>query len=110
MTVEFEILENGQKVHIRGPLTIYGAAQARDRFLQALRAGADIEIDLSAVDELDTAGFQLLLALKQEGRRKGCDVRLVGHSRAVLEVIDLYHMAAELGDPLVIPAESGAPY
>jgi len=53
---------------------------------------------------MDSAGFQLLLAAKREGTRLGKAVRFVSHSQAALEVIDLYDMAAQFGDPLLLSA------
>ena len=89
---------------LAGDLTIYAAADAKAGLTALLEACSEVELDLSAVSEIDTAGFQLLLLIKREAQRLGKTVRLVAHSRATLELIDLYNMAAQLGDPLVIPA------
>ena len=89
---------------LAGEFTIYAAADAKARLTALLEACAEVELDLSAVSEIDTAGFQLLLLIKREAQRLGKTVRFVAHSRTTLELIDLYNMAAQLGDPLVIPA------
>lgn len=89
---------------LAGDLTIYAAAEAKAGLTALLEACSEVELDLSAVSEIDTAGFQLLLLIKREAQRLGKTVRFVAHSRATLELIDLYNMAAQLGDPLVIPA------
>ena len=67
-------------------------------------ASARLEIDLSAVGEIDTAGFQLLVLVKREAQRLGKQAHIVAHSEAVRELLDFYNMAAEFGDPLLIPA------
>jgi anti-sigma B factor antagonist len=47
----------------------------------------------------------LMLARRTAGSLHG-DLRLVGHSPAVLEVFDLLKLAAYFGDQVVIPARS----
>jgi len=85
-------------------LTIYNAAPLKQRLLDALHGSERLEIDLSAVAEIDTAGFQLLVLLKREARRLDKEAHIVAHSEAVREVLDFYNMAAAFGDPLLIPA------
>jgi ABC-type transporter Mla MlaB component len=64
--------------------------------------------DLLQVGDIDTAGLQLLILLKKEAQRTGKRVAIVAHSQAVRSVIDFCNLAAELGDPLVIPAAESA--
>lgn len=92
------------RLRIEGEFTIYHARQIRDDLLEHLDSSKEIELDLGGVTEMDTAGIQLLLAAKREGLRRGKPVRYVSHSQAALEVIDLYDMAAQFGDPLLISA------
>ena len=56
------------------------------------------------IGEIDTAGLQLLILLKKEAQRAGKTISIVAHSQSVRAVIDFCKLAAELGDPLVIPA------
>lgn len=85
-------------------LTIYNALAQKQQLLDALAAVDELELNLSQVAEMDTAGLQLLILLKREALRAGKCVRIVAHSQAVSSVIDFCNMAAEFGDPLVIPA------
>ena len=97
--------ENGIcRLQMEGEFTIYNAMEIRDGLMAHLAANNEIELNLSGITEMDTAGFQLLLAAKREGTRLGKVVRYVSHSQAALEVIDLYDMAAQFGDPLLISA------
>lgn len=97
--------ENGIcRLQIEGELTIYNGLEIRNGLMDHLAASKEIEVDLGGVSEMDTAGFPLLLAAKREGTRLGKTVRFVSHSQAALELIDLYNMAAQFGDPLLIPA------
>ncbi len=92
------------QVTIVDALNIYCAAEAKEQLLHALEAGRELEIDLAHVDELDTAGVQLMLMVKQEAQRAGKDCVFIHHSPAVREVMDLLNLASALGDPVVIPA------
>jgi len=85
-------------------LTIYNAIDAKRQLLDAVNALKTLELDLSRVSELDTAGFQLLVLAKREAQKIGHNLRIVAHSPAVLEVIEFYNMVAYFGDPIVIPA------
>jgi anti-anti-sigma factor len=88
-----------------GPMTIYTAAEIKSRLLGGLRSASILEIDLSHVGEMDTAGFQLLVMAKRESLRLGKTLRIVAHSPAVREVLEFYNKDAFFGDPVVIPAE-----
>jgi len=43
--------------------------------------------------------------LKREAQRQQKPLRFHGHSKAVLQVIDLYNMAGVFGDPLLLSGE-----
>jgi anti-sigma B factor antagonist len=88
-----------------GPMTIYTAGEIKARLVNGIGSAAIVELDLSHVGEMDTAGFQLLVMAKREAQRLGRTLRIVAHSPAVREVIDFYNMDAFFGDPMIIPAE-----
>jgi anti-anti-sigma regulatory factor len=75
-----------------GELTIARARQMKDTLLGHLRGTKSLDVDLSGVEEMDTAGFQLLLLLKKEAaaRRKGLSI--TAHSKATSLVFELYNM------------------
>jgi anti-anti-sigma factor len=88
-----------------GPMTIYNANEIKAQLMSGLQAAPIVELDLSHVNEMDTAGFQLLVMAKRESQRQGHTLRIIAHSPAVREVIDFYNMDAFFGDPMVIPAD-----
>ena len=85
-------------------LTIYHATELKGRLIDALAACDELELDLLHVGEIDSAGLQLLLLLKREAQRGGKKVAFVAHSQVVCAPIEFFNLAAELGDPLVLPA------
>lgn len=99
--------EGKAALKLQGELTIYAVAEAH-RELQAQEAKhPDLILDLSAVTEMDSAGFQLLLWLKRRVALRGRSLALVHHSSAVVEVLDLLAVAGEFGDPILLsPSEA----
>lgn len=92
------------KVLAEGSMSIYDAAQQKPVFLGILQKHPHLEIDLSEVDEMDTAGLQLLLLLKRTAAKTGKSISLVAHSPASLDVIDRYNLGGYFGDPVIIPS------
>jgi len=101
-------METSTCLPIDQDLTIYNAAVLKGQLLEALAVVEQLDLDLSQVAEVDTAGIQLLILVKQEATRLGKALRIVQHSPAVREVIDFYNLAAHFGDPLVILAKEAA--
>lgn len=92
------------RLFLEGNLTIYEAQSIKERLLNALAGCQMLELDLSQVGEIDTAGFQLLILAKREAAYLGKSLNLVAHSAAVREVLDFFNMVGFFGDPLLIPA------
>ena len=79
-------------------LTIYEAASVKDGLLNNLARRSVIELDLSQVVEIDTAGLQLLMLAERESRRQGKTLRISTWSPAVQELIQLYNLADLFGN------------
>ena len=103
MTISIETREGVCHARVAGGMTIYQATEMKGELLHCLERGAEVEIDLSEVGEMDTAGFQLLLLAKREAADAGKPLRLVAHSPATLEALALFNMFAYFGDPVVMP-------
>jgi ABC-type transporter Mla MlaB component len=91
-----------RRIAMHGAMTIYEAVDQKRTLLGALAECEDLEIDLSGVSEMDTAGIQLLLLAKREAAKSAKRLRLTAHSAASLEAIDLYDLGSYFGDPVVI--------
>lgn len=89
-------------------MTIYQAPEQKEKLLAALEGGPSVEVDLSQVGEIDTAGLQLLMLVKREAHKAGKDLRLSGHSPAVRELIEFTRLSGYFGDPMVIPRGENA--
>ena len=103
-------MSDDHTLRIEGEFTIFRAMELKP----VLFAEPPVtDIDLSAVTELDSAGLQLLMLAKKTAVAQGRELRLTGHSEAVIDVFELLNVAAYFGDPVVMgsrtkPATGGA--
>ena len=88
-------------MHLSGELTIFSVQDIRQRLLEVLASLDELMVDLGEVNEIDTAGLQLMLLAK---RKAGKTVRFRNHPDPVLRLIDLSNLAHTLGDPLILKA------
>lgn len=95
------------QLRVEGEMTIFRAAELKETMLAALEMANTLEVNLSGVTEFDTAGVQLLMLAKKTAQAAERELRLTGHSPAVLEALELLHLVSYFGDPVVIePQES----
>ena len=97
-----------RRLAVEGDLTVYGAAALKKRLLDALARATQLEVDLSRVAEVDTAGMQVLILAKREALKAGKSLRLSGHSPAILDALDLFDLGAYFGDPVFISKEGAS--
>ncbi|MDP5240250.1 STAS domain-containing protein [Uliginosibacterium sp. 31-16] len=85
-------LAPGPAMHIglSGDLTIAEAAETRDALALALTTSETLDLDLGALENIDVAGLQVLLALLLEKH----PVRLTNPSEALRKVVGLLHIEA----------------
>lgn len=76
-----------------GELTIFTVGDWHRRVTEVLDGGAQLQFDVSAVEEIDSAGLQLLLMLAAD---KGARVLLAGASAAVQRIVTLAGVGAVL--------------
>ena len=88
-------------------MTIYRAVELHQALLNQLAQRELLELDLSKVTEMDTAGVQLLLVAKQAARANNKELRVVGTSPAVVEVFQLLNLAWYFDDLRFIPSAAG---
>lgn len=102
------IMSANQRISLTEDLTIYHAFEQKQKLLDALSTANSLELDLSQVGEMDTAGLQLLILLKKEAQSADKRVVIVAYSQAVRSTIDFCNLTTEFGDPPVIPAREAS--
>lgn len=86
------------KLVMNEDMTIYAIADIKQQLSEELEIHDSFEVDLSNVEEIDSSGIQLLLALKSELKHKQKKFRLEKISDAAAKLIEIYG----LGDNLAI--------
>lgn len=96
---------DGAKLALSGSLTIYEAREAHALMIQALARlqGTDWQVDLAELDELDSAGAQLLLALQRQADERGAQLRIRNPAPAVLELLQLLRLHTLYPDAPPVP-------
>lgn len=93
------------QLHVEGDMTIFRATELKETLLAALEMTNTLEVNLSGVTEFDTAGVQLLMLAKKAAQATEHELRLTGHSPAVLDAFELLQLVSYFGDPIVIESE-----
>ncbi len=94
--------QQNRRIVIEGELNIYTAMEMKDTLLAGLLTNEELELDLSAVDEFDAAGLQLLIMAKQGATALGRTLKITGHTPVVLDILNLSGLGDFFGDPLLI--------
>jgi anti-sigma B factor antagonist len=87
-----EIKKDDEKVlfSIEGDLSIYSVKELKNSLETYFENIKNIEFDLSAVDKVDTAGFQLLEMLKKEVAAKDKTFSIINPSNEIIRIFNLY--------------------
>lgn len=70
-------------VRISGAMCIYTAVEQKQQLITALQQTDALVLDLSEVEEMDSAGYQLLWLVNREAGALGKDLTLLNCSAAV---------------------------
>jgi len=88
------------KLAIEGELTIYTAAELKEKIGALLSGDGAIEIDLAQVGEIDTAGLQLLLLAQRECAKQEKAITFSNPSEAVTTCWRLCNLNGAFGAPV----------
>jgi len=100
----FKVQEFEQKccAFIDGEMTIYTATDLKNKLDTLLDDSRELEINLSNINEIDSAGVQLLIFAKKERAQKQLALSLVEHSNVVLETFETMGLVRYFGDPVIL--------
>jgi anti-anti-sigma factor len=84
---------NNLLLTLSGEMTVYTVARLKEILLGELKSAIEITLNLEDVHEADTSGFQLLVYLKNECRRRGKGFRISALSSRLESIFSLYKEA-----------------
>jgi anti-sigma B factor antagonist len=82
-----------EPLRLGGEWTIPYAAEIHTQLLGALQSGEPLNLDLSGVEAIDSAGVQLLIALRASLRERDQALGLSGVSGAVQAALGVYGLS-----------------
>ena len=105
----FKIQELKRKcrVFIEGEMTIYNAEVIKENLDGIIDDPRELEINLSKINEIDSAGIQLLMLTKKERALHDRKTSLAAHSNAVVDVLEIFGLVPYFGDPVVMTRNQG---
>ncbi|MBF0320648.1 MAG: STAS domain-containing protein [Nitrospirae bacterium] len=80
-------------LELNGEMTIVRANELKGILVDYLPCTDSVELDLSNVAEMDTAGFQLIIALEKEAVKSGKAFKVIKASETVKNIFELYNIA-----------------
>ena len=86
------------RITITEDLTIYHALELKQRLLEGIEQASALELDLSHVAEIDTAGLQLLILVQRETAARGRPLTVTQMSNSVRETLDFCNLTQLFGD------------
>lgn len=103
----FQYRTEGESIagSIEGEMTIYEAESLWASLQPVITENRPMTLDLSQVSEIDTAGVQILMAVKKHSRSHSWTLSLTHHSEAVLQAMQTMDLIGYFNDPVVLPRE-----
>jgi anti-anti-sigma factor len=94
---------------LEGELTIYTVEARKDQLLAALDQSSRLELDLSGITEVDTAGLQLLIALERETQHRGVTLTWRAPSQAVIDALEISRLRTAFDNGTLLSQPRVAP-
>lgn len=106
MAIEVKLRKKGvTHLAVQDEITVYTVQDQKQQLFDYLKSAEELQIDLGGVTDIDCAGVQLLMFLKQEAVSRHIKLSLTAHSQVVVEVLELLNLTKHFGDPIVISAD-----
>ena len=81
---------NNISISFVGEMTIYNIEEIRNCIVKYFNKYNEIDIEMSRITQMDTSGFQLILAVKKQAENNGKIVKLLNPSDEVKRIFSLY--------------------
>lgn len=78
---------------LQGALTVYSVADSIEQFRDIKNFRQKVVCDLSELNELDTAGLQVLISLAKTTTAQGGEIALSKMNQSISELIELFALS-----------------
>jgi len=104
MSYTVEVFEDEQscKLVLSGRLTVYNVKEFRDMILPITERLPTIILDMKDVTDFDSSFLQLFISLKNTAYQLGHILKIINHSKSVLQVLDVFGLVGFFSDKIVL--------
>ena len=97
MSFEVEIKDGALLLKIAGDMTTHSLQGIKEAVADGILKADRLELDLSGVEDMDSAGFQLMYAIKKHAKSRQLEWNLKACSSAVMTYLRSYNMLEQFG-------------
>lgn len=90
---------SGFRLRVSGSLDISCVQDAKEKFGQVLEMGQDLSVDLSALEQVDTAGVQLLAMVHRQATGNESACRFEHAPPEVARTLEFYRLPGLVASP-----------
>ncbi len=94
-------------LQLEGDMTIYNATEFGENLLEYVEDFKEFKLDMSGVNEIDTAGIQLLLQLKNKAQEEERTIQLDACNETLCDLFELYQLTDWLAPATDAKATAG---
>jgi len=96
MAIKISSDKEKTNLSIDGELTIYTALEYKSHLIEKYTEGKPLDIDLAGVDEIDTSGLQLIVALTKKVIADGDNVNITASNETVNSAFATNNISMEM--------------
>ena len=105
MSFRVDIKDGALLLKIAGDMTTHSLQGIKEAVAEGILKADRVELDLSGVEDMDSAGFQLMYAIKKHADSRQLELNLKACSSAVMTYMRSYNMLDQFG--IDTPAPEG---
>ena len=101
MSFSIDMKDKTLLLRVTGDMTAYSAQEIKEGVVEKILKADRVELDLSDVEDMDSAGFQLMYAIKKHADSRQMELKLDTYSSVVMTCMKTYNMLAQfdINDP-----------
>lgn len=92
-------------LRVTGEMTAHSLQGIQESVAEGMLKAERVELDLGGVEDMDSAGFQLMYAIKKHADSRQLNFNLKAYSSAVMTYMSTYNMLDQFG--IDAPAPEG---